>query len=184
MKREHKPWTETFVPHERWVLPAKRSHADDEEPDADDAAKRRPAQDTTAGSADTAKGRGRVIVQAGLGLCVSFVIAACGSARDNNRSAHVGPPLGDTHISQAPSDPTVPPPDAADDEQPSPGLPISAPGTGPLPSSTAPGLEPAPADQAQPGAFSPPPPSENQPGAAQPQIPEPTPPSTTPLPQQ
>lgn len=183
MKREHKPWTETFVPHERWVLPAKRSHADDEEPDADDAAKRRPVQDTArAGSADSAEGRGRVIVQAGLGLCVSFVIAACGSARDN-RPAHVGPPLGDTHISQAPSDPTVPPPDAADYEQPSPGLPISAPGTGPVPSSTAPQPQ-APSDQAQPGAFSPPPPSENQPGAAQPQIPQPTPPSTTPLPQQ
>lgn len=159
MKREHKPWTETFVPHERWVLPAKRSHAHGEDPDADDAAKRRPVQDTTAGSNDIAEGRRRVIVQAGLGLCVSFVIAACGSARDN-RPAHVGPPLGTTHISQAPSDPTVPPPDAADYEQPSPGLPISAPGTGPVPSSTAP-------EPQQPA-----------------QIPEPTPPSTTPLPQQ
>jgi hypothetical protein len=126
-----------------------------------------------------------VIVQAGFGLCVSIVLAACGS-RDN-RPTHVGAELGTTHVSQAPSDPTVPPPDASISEEPSPGYRINAPvGTGPIQPSGGQPQVPAQAptsDQQQPGVFSPPPPSENQPGASQPQIPQPAPPSTTPLPQ-
>ena len=129
--------------------------------------------------------RGRTIVQAGFGLCVSIVMAACGG-RDH-RPSHVGPPLGDTHVSQAPTDPTVPPPDAADYEQPSPGYSIQAPiGNAPIQPSNRQPQTPTQAptsDQQQPGVFSPPPPSENQPGASQSQIPQPAPPSTTPLPQ-
>ncbi|MGE0396654.1 MAG: hypothetical protein AB7T06_08060 [Kofleriaceae bacterium] len=166
------PWKKRFVPDERWVLPARR-------PSAEPAKEREPRDDE-----DPGKRRGRVVVQAGLGLCVSFVLAACGSR--SSAPAHVGPPLGDTHVSQAPSDPTVPPPDAAYYDQPSPGMPISAPGTVPIQPTERQPQVPAQAptsDQQQPGAFSPPPPSENQPGASQPQIPQPAPPSTTPLPQ-
>jgi hypothetical protein len=125
------------------------------------------------------------VMHAGFGLCASIVIPACGS--HDNRPAHVGPPLGDTHVSMGPSDPTVPPPDAPDWEQPSPGLPIQAPiGNAPIQPSSRQPQAPAQAptsDQQQPGAFSPPPPSENQPDATQPQIPQPAPPSTTPQPQ-
>lgn len=171
---QKKPSKRTFVPAETWVLPARRPTT-------------KPARDEedVAKKGEPDKTRTRVVLQAGCGLCVSFVLAACGS-RDN-RPTHVGPPLGDTHVSQGPSDPTVPPPDAADYDQPSRGLPISAPiGNAPIQPSERQPQVPAQAptsDQQQPGVFSPPPPSENQPDASQPQIPQPAPPSTTPLPQ-
>ena len=151
------PWSKRFVPTERWVLPAKRR---------------------TVGRAESVRhdDRRRVIVQAGFGLCVSFVLAACG-ARDQ-RPQHVGPPLGDTHVSRAPVDPTVPPPDAPDYEEPSPGYeisrPLGPPPNQPLPSSQ----EPAPQPEPQPGVFSPPPAPEGQSPSGpadvpQPELPEP-----------
>jgi hypothetical protein len=175
--------TKKFQPTEVWVLPARRTR---------DAVTSEPIATAITPVSSNARaegpdiGRGRVVLQTGFGLCVSIVLAACGS-RDN-RPTHVGPPLGSTHVSQGPSDPTVPPPDAPDYEQPSPGLPIStpvgpAPTTQPAPADQQPAQAPT-SDQQQPGVFSPPPPSENQPDASQPQIPQPAPPSTTPLPQQ
>jgi hypothetical protein len=163
---DKRPWKKRFVPAERWVLPAKRGVSDDDRDDREP--KERDEGTQRADAAPPA--RSRVIVQAGFGLCVSFVLAACG-ARDN-RPQHVGPPLGDTHVSQGPSDPTVPPPDAADYETPSPGYEITPP-RGPSPSEPSPSAEPAPQPAPQPGVFSPPPPPSGPPDVSQPEIPKP-----------
>ncbi len=173
---DKKPAKRTFVPAETWVLPARRrADAPADHPDVDDAAKKRPA--STASCLDEervahpAPAQRHVVLQAGFGLCVSFVLAACGS-RDNRQ--HVGPPLGDTHVSQAPSDPTVPPPDAAVDETPSPGYEITPP-RGPSPNQPAPSSsqEPGPQPEPQPGVFSPPPPPTGPADVPQPEIPKP-----------
>jgi hypothetical protein len=173
---DKRPWKKRFVPAERWVLPAKRpSSRDAEQSDAkDDTAKQRALANeriVLPVERPTLAGRGRIVLQTGLGLCVSFVLAACG-ARDN-RPQHVGPPLGDTHVSQAPSDPTVPPPDAADYETPSPGYEITPP-QGPAPNVPAPSSqEPAPQPAPEPGVFSPPPPPTGPADVPQPEIPKP-----------
>lgn len=186
---EKKPTKRTFVPDEIWVLPARRRPSEpDDQPDAEDAVKRAASVETfpdrgfveqppevVARVAQVAQidapGRGRVVLQTGLGLCASIVLAACG-ARDN-RPQHVGPPLGDTHISQGPSDPTVPPPDAGDYETPSPAYEITPP-QGPPPNQPSPSSqEPAPQPAPQPGVFSPPPPPSGPPDVSQPEIPKP-----------
>lgn len=172
---DDRPWSQRFVPAERWILPAQRPAT------AAPAPAEPPGVHASVAAPENTQEPRRTRVVAGFGLCVSFVLAACGS--HDRRPAHVGPSLGDTHVSRAPTDPTVPPPDAPDWEQPSPGLPIQgATGTAPVPPGQ-PAEAPAPAP-AQPGVFSPPPPPENPPDAAQPQIPQPSSPSTTPLPQQ
>jgi hypothetical protein len=78
--------------------------------------------------------------------------------------AHVGPPLGDTHLSMGPQDPSVPNPDAGPPSV--VGGEVTMP-TGPAPTTPAPTNQsnvPAPAPEAQPGVFSPPPAPEGTPG--------------------
>lgn len=95
-------------------------------------------------------------------LVVTILGVAC--AREAAPPAHVGPPLGDTHVSMGPQDPSVPNPDA--------GPPAVVGGEialphGPAPAAPAPSNQsnvPAPAPAAQPGAFSPPPAPEGTPG--------------------
>lgn len=72
----------------------------------------------------------------------------------------IGPELGSTHVAQGPSDPTAPPPDAPDYDEPSPGYEITPPsGPAPIPPAPTPSAASEAPPDAQPGVFSPPPPN-------------------------
>ena len=94
-------------------------------------------------------------------LLFTAVIGLAACSRDA-RPAHVGAHLGDTHVSEAPSDPTVPPPDAATAAEPTPGYEITGPiGSQPVQPPATPTAPSSNPPEQQPGVFAPPPQAPN-----------------------